>query len=215
MRASLRRQPESWEPAVIKNEKVFRVQIGPTGGDKGYKAITGHEGWGIAYWVNGLVSSESQLPTCLQLRVSTSSFNFGRSNSNLFLSQLIPEIHVRRGENYTFIIEAGNDPNRQAKYHPLYITNNASGGGGQDPSSLDTPSHLVFAGIRFNRGIPDPSPGAGHYCELKHKTIDVADKVNSLEEYKSTLYNECDPGDPAIFVWRPDESTPDVVYYQV
>lgn len=215
MRASLRRQPESWEPAVIRNEKVFRVQIGPTGGDKGYKAITGHEGWGIAYWVNGLVSSESQLSTSLQLRVSTSSFNFERSNSNLLLSQLIPEIHVRRGENYTFIIEAGNDPNRQAKYHPLYITNNASGGGGQDPSSLDTPSHLVFAGIRFNRGIPDPSPGAGHYCELKHKTIDVADKVNSLEEYKSTLYNECDPGDPAIFVWRPDESTPDVVYYQV
>lgn len=41
------------------------------------------------------------------------------------------------------------------------------------------------------------------------------DKVNSLEEYKATLYNECDPGDPAIFIWRPDESTPDVVYYQV
>jgi len=127
---------------------------------------------------------------------------------------LIPEIHVRRGENYTFIVEGGSDPGRQARYHPLYITNNREGGGGQEPSLLNTPDHKVYAGIDFRSGRPDPL-GAGRYCELKHKTIDVAESVGSVDEYKRTLYLDCDDGNIATFNWTPDEHTPDVVYYQV
>ena len=33
-------------------------QIGPTGGDNGYSAITGHVGWGIAWYINGLLIPE-------------------------------------------------------------------------------------------------------------------------------------------------------------
>lgn len=181
VRSALKRSPDAWEQSVIRNEKVFRAQIGPAGGSRGYSAITGFQGWGIAWWVNGL---------------------------------LIPEIHVKRGENYTFIVEGGNDSNRQARYHPLYITNNREGGGGQDPSSLNTPGHKVYAGVSFRGNIPDPSPGAGRYCEWKHKTVDVADSVNSVEEYRNTLYLDCEVGDYATFTWTPDEKTPDVVYYQ-
>lgn len=57
--------------------------------------------------------------------------------------QLIPELHVKRGVEYTFIVSGGKDPERQAQYHPLYITNNKEGGGGQDPSVLNTPDHMV------------------------------------------------------------------------
>ena len=128
--------------------------------------------------------------------------------------QLIPEIHVKRGENYTFIVEGGNDPSRQAKYHPLYITNNRDGGGGQDPSELMTPGHMVYAGVSFRRGQPDPSPGSGRYCEWKHKTVDVAEMVNSVEDYRRTLFLDCEDGDYASFTWTPDERTPSVVYYQ-
>jgi len=37
---------------------VFFAQIGPTGGDSGYSAITGHVGWGIAWYINGLLIPE-------------------------------------------------------------------------------------------------------------------------------------------------------------
>lgn len=37
---------------------VFFAQIGPTGGDSGYSAITGHVGWGISWYINGLLIPE-------------------------------------------------------------------------------------------------------------------------------------------------------------
>lgn len=175
------RAANAWDQAVLKDEHIFRAQIGPAGGSKGYTAITGEQSWGIAWWING---------------------------------QLIPEIHVIRGHNYTFIVEGGNDPSRQAKYHPLYITNNPDGGGGQDPSELMSSQHMVYAGVNFAGGRPDPSPGTGRYCEWKHKTVDVAEMVNSVDEYRRHLYLDCEDGDYGSFTWTPDERTPSVVYYQ-
>ncbi|RWS07336.1 Protein Skeletor:-like isoforms D/E [Dinothrombium tinctorium] len=171
-----------WEPSVIKGERVFRAQIGPTGGSRGYTAITGIQSWGVAWWING---------------------------------KLIPELHVERGKDYTFIVEGGNNPAIQASYHPLYITNNKEGGGAQFPDALNSSDHIIYAGVLLNGGKPDPSPGAGRYCEWKHKSgIDRAEDVATFEEYKQTLTLRCDPGDPAVFVWRPDQNTPDQVYYQ-
>lgn len=37
---------------------VFYAQMGPTGGKRGYPAITGHVGWGISWYVNGLLIPE-------------------------------------------------------------------------------------------------------------------------------------------------------------
>lgn len=37
---------------------VFFAQIGPTGGDNGYSAITKHVGWGISWYINGLLIPE-------------------------------------------------------------------------------------------------------------------------------------------------------------
>lgn len=36
--------------------------------------------------------------------------------------QLIPELHVERGETYTFVVEGGDKSTNPAKYHPFYIT---------------------------------------------------------------------------------------------
>ena len=41
---------------------------------------------------------------------------------------LIPELVVRRGSTYTFIIYGGDDPSKTADYHPFYITSSISGG---------------------------------------------------------------------------------------
>lgn len=37
---------------------VFYAQMGPTGGKQGYPAITGHVGWGLSWYINGLLIPE-------------------------------------------------------------------------------------------------------------------------------------------------------------
>ncbi|KAM3958654.1 DM13 and DOMON_DOH domain-containing protein skeletor isoform 2-T2 [Aphomia sociella] len=37
---------------------VFYAQMGPTGGKQGYSAITGHVGWGLSWYINGLLIPE-------------------------------------------------------------------------------------------------------------------------------------------------------------
>ncbi|XP_017465678.1 PREDICTED: protein Skeletor, isoforms B/C [Rhagoletis zephyria] len=45
---------ECYEP----EDGVFYAQMGPTGGKHGYSAITGHVGWGISWYINGLLIPE-------------------------------------------------------------------------------------------------------------------------------------------------------------
>ncbi|XP_068237883.1 protein Skeletor, isoforms B/C isoform X1 [Palaemon carinicauda] len=45
-------------PCYEPEDGVFYAQIGPTGGDNGYNSITGHVGWGIAWYINGLLIPE-------------------------------------------------------------------------------------------------------------------------------------------------------------
>ncbi|CAM1329807.1 Uncharacterised protein PB.1026, partial [Pycnogonum litorale] len=43
---------------------------------------------------------------------------------------LSPEIYVKRGKKYKFVVEAGNNPHDSLFYHPFYITENPYGGFG-------------------------------------------------------------------------------------
>lgn len=45
----------------VPEDGVFFAQIGPTGGENGYSAITRHVGWGIAWYINGLLIPEIYL----------------------------------------------------------------------------------------------------------------------------------------------------------
>ncbi|XP_039275374.1 protein Skeletor, isoforms B/C isoform X3 [Nilaparvata lugens] len=60
--APVNRSKDAWEiPAIQCNEPddgIFYAQMGPTGGKRGYSAITGHVGWGISYFINGLLIPE-------------------------------------------------------------------------------------------------------------------------------------------------------------
>ena len=42
--------------------------------------------------------------------------------------KLAPVLKLSRNVEYTFIVEAGNDPNDPPNYHPFYITNSQKGG---------------------------------------------------------------------------------------
>ncbi|KAL1401589.1 hypothetical protein pipiens_006496 [Culex pipiens pipiens] len=52
----------AWEIPPIQcyepEDGVFYAQMGPTGGKQGYPAITGHVGWGISWYINGLLIPE-------------------------------------------------------------------------------------------------------------------------------------------------------------
>lgn len=52
----------AWEIPPIQcyepEDGVFYAQMGPTGGKHGYSAITGHVGWGISIYINGLLIPE-------------------------------------------------------------------------------------------------------------------------------------------------------------
>lgn len=50
--------PTPWAQEKISNEKVFTARIGPTGGKRGYTAITGIPSWGISWWINDLLIPE-------------------------------------------------------------------------------------------------------------------------------------------------------------
>lgn len=45
-------------PCNEPEDGVMYAQIGPTGGSSGYNSITGHVGWGIAWYINGLLIPE-------------------------------------------------------------------------------------------------------------------------------------------------------------
>ncbi|XP_060880277.1 protein Skeletor, isoforms B/C [Metopolophium dirhodum] len=52
----------AWDIPAIQcyepDDGVFYAQMGPTGGKHGYSAITGHVGWGISWYINGLLIPE-------------------------------------------------------------------------------------------------------------------------------------------------------------
>ncbi|XP_055540426.1 protein Skeletor, isoforms B/C isoform X1 [Wyeomyia smithii] len=55
-------KPGAWDIPPIQcyepDDGVFYAQMGPTGGKQGYPAITGHVGWGISWYINGLLIPE-------------------------------------------------------------------------------------------------------------------------------------------------------------
>ena len=53
---------------------------------------------------------------------------------------LIPVLRLRRNVTYTFIVEAGNDPNDGPRFHPFYITDSIDGG-----ILLDTPEQRMVS----------------------------------------------------------------------
>nr|CAH0099112.1 unnamed protein product [Daphnia galeata] len=49
---------QPWKPNVISGTTELRARIGPTGGKRGYTAITGQPSWGIAWYINDLLIPE-------------------------------------------------------------------------------------------------------------------------------------------------------------
>jgi len=170
-------------PEIPCNEpenRVFYCHIGPAGGTRGYDAITGNVGWGISWYINGL---------------------------------LVPEVTVVRGETYTFVVEGGQNFERDARYHPFYITDDPEGGYGFK-TPIERSESRVFAGVAHDRDGNPAAVASGRLCEWAEDPSRPADAFSSFGAYQRTLKLHCEEGQPAILKWTPDQDTPDVVYYQ-
>ena len=57
----------------------------------------------------------------------------------------------------------------------------------------------------------------GPLCELSDtaQSEGIRQSCGSYDDYISNLSSTCQGGDPGELVWTPDDSTPDLVYYQV
>ncbi|CAD7083693.1 unnamed protein product [Hermetia illucens] len=50
--------PEPWPTRILAGTTSISARIGPTGGKRGYTALTGHPSWGIAWYLNDLLIPE-------------------------------------------------------------------------------------------------------------------------------------------------------------
>ncbi|XP_042228432.1 protein Skeletor, isoforms B/C-like [Homarus americanus] len=207
---------QPWSANVIRATTNFTAVIGPTGGEHGYSGITRN----VARWKTAF-DGPSQV--CYQhlkwLHPPSDSMRVHTSDSPSWdiawwiNDMLIPEIYVERGQTYYFTVHGGNDRLNSAKYHPLYITSSHEGGFGQKTVEEQS-QEQVFAGVSYSKmGMPEAT-AAGRLCKWRHIGMDAWEDSLTFEEYKETLYKDCDPGLPGSLVWTVDEDTPNLVYYQ-
>ena len=55
----------------------------------------------------------------------------------------------------------------------------------------------------------------GHLCSWKHQGRDAWEESVTFQQYRKTLYKDCNPGKPGFMQWTVAQDTPDLVYYQV
>lgn len=134
---------EPWEKMEIfdRTIRTFTATIGPSGGKKGYQAFTGTQNL-----------QHSNLIT----------FILGQTSSGLawYINGLLaPELWLRRGQTYAFVVRGGNNPHSAETYHPLIITTE-SHGGLEQLSEAAQHQIRVLAGVEYTRrGQPRPTAG--------------------------------------------------------
>ncbi|KAJ6639396.1 Protein Skeletor, isoforms D/E [Pseudolycoriella hygida] len=195
---------DAWEIPPIQcyepEDGVFYAQMGPTGGKHGYPAITGHVGWGISWYINGLL-----IPEINVVRGKTYTFVVEGGNDPDTPAKYHPfyitddpvggfeykteeEKVVRRDCNFGYV-----------SLHIEFLLQNVR----------------IFAGIHRSRSGAVVPTGIGRLC---HWTSDLdgpsADDYSSFGAYQRSLTLKCDEGEPGIISWQPDANTPDTVYYQ-
>ncbi|OAD56535.1 Protein Skeletor, isoforms D/E [Eufriesea mexicana] len=186
---------DAWDIPPIQCDEpedgVLYAQMGPTGGKHGYPAITGHVGWGISWYINGLLIPE---------------INVVRGKKYTFV--------VEGGENpdtparyHPFYITDDPIGGYQHKTPEEKACERKS-------DFLGKQKVKIFAGAQRQRGVYRPT-GVGRLCNwVPDQNQPLADEFSSFGAYQRTLTLECDQGEPGFVEWTPDEDTPDTVYYQ-
>ena len=185
-------------PLKLMNQSIttFYARIGVSGGERGYSRSSS---------------------------IQSSSLPSGSPGIVWYINGLMaPILTLKRGIEYSFIIEGGNDATNGRFYHPLYITDDPNGGYIKNINDNDRKKYHIYAGIEFDRkGRSNPS-AFGRLClwdyndKIDPRKVDLL--YHSFSQFRSNLNYSCSKNNlgnnPSILKWTPSQSTPDIVYYQ-
>jgi len=166
------------------DDGVYFAQIGPTGGDHGYQAITGHVGWGISWYINGLM-----IPEIHVVRGKTYTFVIEGGDDPGQTAAYHP-FYITDDPEGGYEFKTKEQRRKVRVFAGIQETRGRGRGGGSEPTAT------------------------GRLCEWKEDPSEPASKFKSFGGYQRSLTLECHEGQPGIIQWTPDEDTPDLVYYQ-
>ncbi|CAH0721351.1 unnamed protein product, partial [Brenthis ino] len=130
--------------------------------------------------------------------------------------QLAPDLQLRRGLAYTFLVSGGADPHSATLYHPLVL--GAAPHGGlerlRDAEQRAAAARLL-AGARLGRRGRALPAAAGALCLGAPPPAADPRRAppDSFRAYNRSLAWRCEPGAPARLTVTPNSSWPDRVYY--
>ncbi|XP_023944110.2 protein Skeletor, isoforms B/C [Bicyclus anynana] len=127
--------------------------------------------------------------------------------------QLAPDLQLRRGLGYTFLVAGGADPHSAALYHPLVLTAEPHGGL-ERLADAEQRAVRVLAGARATRRGRLSPTAAGALCaaELAPGHDPRRDSFDTFRAFNRSLVWRC-AGAPATLTVTPNSSWPDRVYY--
>ena len=179
----------SWEKSNFKAraDDIMVARLGPTGGSKGYGAITGAypplDHSSVVWWIN---------------------------------EKLLPEIYVERGKTYYFRVQGGDNSLSDESYHPLYITDNPEGGYiKKNPHEKRV--ETIYAGIQDSGGTVSPTGVGPLCEYVTSDGADRAQESETFEDYRNTLDLACEPGRENQYGWvnwTVQSDAPSLLFYQ-
>jgi len=138
---------------------------------------------------------------------------------------IVPELELRRGTTYRFLVNGGDDPAIGSVYHPLYITDSIAGGYA-GLTAEERKQETVFAGLNIltetEQGVTEFEPTAiGPICSYTAgpDTMAAFENLSDYDIYFATLDSSCADdvsitSAAGVLEFTPDENTPDLLYYQ-
>lgn len=171
---------------VCPKDRNLWAQIGPVGGQKrGYSGITGRQGWGVAWYINGLL-----IPELVLQRGVTYTFLVEGGNEENNPTRRHP-MYLTSSDEGGFEFKSPAERRKERVFGGVGVTANGT--------------IMPTAEGRLCEWKSTPAT----------RLQDIDGTYESFEDFQSTLLLDCENGgQPGVIRFTPDHKTPNLLYYQ-